>query len=182
VIMAHYEQQQFMGAMRYSLPSFFIGGRIVEIGSLDINGSVRRFFEKPKEYIGIDVGAGPGVDVVCEGQNYDGATSSFDVAVSAECFEHNPYWKETFSNMVRMVRDEGLVLMTCATTGRPEHGTTRSDAGSSPLTVAKGWEYYQNLTEEDFEDTFDLENMFSEYCFNVNKNSHDLYFWGIVKK
>ena len=180
--MAHLEQQQFVGALKITFPSFFKGGRIVEIGSLDINGSVRRFFDAPGEYVGVDLGPGRGVDVVCEGQNYDGATNSFDVAISAECFEHNPHWEETFLNMVRMVRDEGLVVMTCATTGRPEHGTSRTDAGSSPLTVGKGWEYYKNLTEVDFRSAFDLSDMFEDYCFSVNTNSHDLYFWGLVKK
>ena len=180
--MAHAEQQQFVRSVKASFPSFFKGGRIVEIGSLDINGTVRVFFEEPAKYIGVDLGPGRGVDVVCEGQNYDGATSGFDVAISVECFEHNPYWKETFLNMFRMVRDEGLVVMTCATTGRPEHGTSRSDAGSSPLTVGKGWEYYKNLTEEDFHSEFELSSMFSDYCFSVNTTSHDLYFWGLVEK
>jgi len=180
--MAHFEQQQFVESIKNSFPSFFNGGRIVEIGSLDINGSVRRFFEAPRKYVGVDVGPGRGVDVVCEGQDYDGATGSFDVAISAECFEHNPYWKETFVNMTRMVRDDGLVVMTCATTGRPEHGTSRTDAGSSPLTVGKGWDYYCNLTEDDFHEEFELNSMFSDYCFSVNASSHDLYFWGLVKK
>jgi hypothetical protein len=180
--MAHWEQQLFVQSVKASFPSFFKGGRIIEIGSLDINGTVRGFFEEPAEYIGVDLGPGRGVDVVCEGQDYDGATNSFDVAISVECFEHNPHWKATFLNMVRMVRDEGLVVMTCATTGRPEHGTSRSDAGSSPLTVGKGWEYYKNLTEADFREAFDMNSMFEDYCFNVNTNSHDLYFWGLVKK
>lgn len=180
--MAHSEQQQFVQSVKTTFPSFFKGGRIVEIGSLDINGSVRHFFKEPAEYVGVDIGPGRGVDVVCEGQDYDGATSSFDVAISAECFEHNPHWEATFLNMVRMVRDEGLVIMTCATTGRPEHGTSRSDANSSPLTISKGWEYYKNLTEEDFCSAFDMGSMFEDYCFNVNTVSHDLYFWGLVKK
>ena len=180
--MAHREQQLFVQAVKASFPSFFKGGRIVEIGSLDINGTVRGFFEQPTEYIGVDLGPGRGVDVVCEGQDYDGDANSFDVAISVECFEHNPHWQATFLNMVRMVRDEGLVVMTCATTGRPEHGTSRSDAGSSPLTVSKGWEYYKNLTEADFRAAFELDGMFSEYCFNVNTSSHDLYFWGLAKK
>lgn len=180
--MAHFEQQQFVQQVKNDFPSFFKGGRIVEIGSLNINGTVRGFFDEPAEYIGVDVGPGRGVDVVCEGQDYDGATGSFDVAISAECFEHNPYWEATFLNMVRMVRDEGLIVMTCATTGRAEHGTSRSDAGSSPLTVGKGWDYYRNLTENDFQEAFDLGSMFSEYSFNVNTSSHDLYFWGVVCK
>jgi len=179
--MAHQEQQLFVQAVKALFPSFFNGGRIVEIGSLDINGTVRGFFEEPAEYIGVDLGPGRGVDVVCEGQDYNGAMDSFDVAISVECFEHNPYWKETFINMFRMVKSGGLIVMTCATTGRPEHGTSRSDAGSSPLTIRKGWEYYKNLTEDDFRAAFELNSMFSDYCFNVNTSSHDLYFWGLVK-
>ena len=180
--MAHFEQQQFVQSVKNEFPSFFHGGRIIEMGSLDINGSVRRFFEEPKEYVGVDVGPGRGVDVVCEGQDYDGATGSFDVAISAECFEHNPHWEATFANMHRLVRDEGLLVMTCATVGRPEHGTTRSDRGSSPLTVGKGWDYYKNLIEEDFYNAFPIACMFSEHCFKVNTSSHDLYFWGLVSK
>lgn len=180
--MAHAAQQQFVQSVKNIFPLAFNSGQIVEIGSLNINGSVRQFFDAPKEYVGVDLGVGCGVDVVCEGQNYDGPAGKFDVAISVECFEHNPHWRATFLNMVRMVHNEGLVIMTCATTGRPEHGTSRSDAASSPLTVLKGWEYYENRTEADFRLAFDLNNMFRDYCFSLNTNSHDLYFWGIVKK
>lgn len=177
--MAHREQQQFVAAVKADFPDLFTGGRIVEIGSLDINGTVRKLFDVPDEYIGLDIAPGKGVDLVCEGQNYDAPDASFDVAISAECFEHNPYWKETFDNMVRLVRKGGLVVFTCATTGRPEHGTTRSDVNSSPLTVAKGWNYYRNLTEEDFTEEWDFDALFSSYDFSTNNYSHDLYFWGI---
>ena len=45
-------------------------------------------------------------------------TASFDVVISCECFEHNPYWRETFLNMTRVLRPGGLFVLTCATTGR----------------------------------------------------------------
>ncbi len=180
--MAHAEQQQFVQSVKNDFPDLFTGGRIVEIGSLDINGSVRKFFDAPFEYVGLDVAPGRGVDIVCEGQDYDAPDASFDVAISAECFEHNPQWKATFNNMLRLVRNGGLIVMTCATTGRPEHGTARSDAGSSPLTVAKGWDYYQNLTEDDFWEVWDFDEMFSSYSFSTNNRSHDLYFWGIRER
>lgn len=177
--MAHYEQQQFVASVKRQWPEKFSGGRIVEMGSLIINGSVRQFFDEPDEYIGLDVAEGLGVDLVCEGQNYDGASDSFDCAISAECFEHNPFWRQTFANMIRLVKPGGLVVMTCATHGRPEHGTSRSDAGSSPLTVGKGWEYYRNLGEEDFRLEWQFDELFSSYSFSTNHRSHDLYFWGI---
>jgi hypothetical protein len=71
--------------------------------------------------------------------------------------------------------------MTCATTGRREHGTTRSDSGSSPNTIHLGWEYYRNLTINDFEGAFKLETLFTQHRFFTNWQSFDLYFCGIVR-
>ena len=105
----------------------------------------------------------------------------FDVSLSCECFEHNPYWVETWSNMLRMTRPGGLVLMSCATTGRREHGTTRSAPESSPFTVEQGWNHYRNLTEADFKRSFELRRWFSDHEFVVSAESYDLYFVGILR-
>ena len=158
------------------IPDFFTNVSVIEIGSLDINGSVRDFFSSTK-YIGVDLEEGPGVDLVKEGQNVDFPDNSFDVAVSAECFEHNPYWLETFANMYRMSKK--FVIFTCASDGRPEHGTSRTTPQNSPFTLK--WDYYRNLNEKDFRDNFNFDEMFSEYKFDYNNQSKDLYFWGIKK-
>ena len=97
--MAHIQQFQFFKAVANRYPNFFLGGRAAEIGSLDINGSIRDFF-KCNEYIGFDVSAGAGVDEIQQGQLISSPTGHFDVAISAECFEHNPFWVETFANML----------------------------------------------------------------------------------
>jgi hypothetical protein len=174
--MAHPEQRVFFGQVASRFPESFTGRRVLEVGSLNINGTVRDFFTDC-DYTGVDVGEGPGVDVVAEGQTLDYDDESFDTVISAECFEHNPYWLETFVNMRRMC--SGLVVFTCATEGRAEHGTTRTDPGSSPLTAHR-WEYYRNLTADDFRDALDLDALFSDYRFSTNDSSHDLYFWGLV--
>lgn len=176
--MSHGEQQAFFGETARRFPGHFAGARVLEVGSLDINGSVRRWFTDC-DYTGVDVGPGPGVDVVAQGQDLDFPDGWFDTAVSAECFEHNPYWSETFANMARMVRPGGLVAFSCASTGRPEHGTERADPGSSPLTVGLGWNYYRNLEEGDFRAEHDVDGLFTEHCFSVHAGSHDLYFWGV---
>ena len=152
------------------------GVSVLEIGSLNINGTVRDFFQ-PKSYLGVDVGPGPGVDLVAQGETLDFPDDSLDVAISAECFEHNPEWAATFANMHRM--SSRYVVFTCASDGRPEHGTRRSEPGSSPLTLE--WDYYQNLNEQDFRDAFDIESMFVEHEFSYNPTSHDLYFYGIKR-
>ena len=160
--------------MKEKRPDFFHGVRVLEIGSLNINGTVRDFFQ-PADYVGVDVAPGPGVDVVALGENLDYPNNSFDVAISAECFEHNPEWSATFANMHRMAKTG--VIFTCAREGRPEHGTHDNHPDSSPLTL--DWDYYRNLNAADFEQAFDLPAMFTEHAFEYNPNSHDLYFWGV---
>jgi SAM-dependent methyltransferase len=172
--MAHPEQRHFLQKVKDRFPEFFHDVTVLEIGSLNINGTVRDFFH-PTTYLGVDVGEGPGVDLVAEGQMLEYPDDSFDITISAECFEHNPHWGATFANMHRMAKT--AVIFTCASDGRAEHGTTRSAPESSPLTIQ--WDYYANLNEEDFREHFDIDGMFSQYAFEYEPNSCDLYFWGI---
>lgn len=178
--MSHPQQIEFIKTLKAIFPRSFTNSDVLEIGSLNINGSVRPYFENCT-YIGIDVGPGPGVDIVCEGQLFDSPNNSFDVVISCECFEHNPFWLETFNNMIRMCKPSGLVIFTCATIGRKEHGTTRTSPADSPLTIGKGWDYYKNLVEKDFVERIDFNSTFVNYKFSTNKSSKDLYFWGIKK-
>lgn len=179
--MSHPQQRHFVNKLKDRLPQYFDSKKALEVGSLDINGSLRDFFSNT-DYCGIDVGEGKGVDIVCEGQNYDAPDNTYDVVCSAECFEHNPYWFETFMNMIRLGKNDGLLFFTCATEGRAEHGTSRTTSQDSPLTIQKGWEYYKNLTEKDFTSRLDFQQYFSSYHFEVNHETHDLYFWGIIAK
>lgn len=176
--MSHAQQLTFVSSVKDLHPTYFDKTKVLEVGSLNINGTVRQFFTDC-DYLGIDVGPGKCVDLVCEGQAFDGDSDSFDVAISCECFEHNPYWKETFANMIRVVKSNGLIIMTCATTGRKEHGTSRTSPKDSPLSIKNGWEYYENLTELDFINGTDL-TVFSSYSFSTNDTSKDLYFHGIL--
>lgn len=176
--MAHVQQAEFVEIVRQHLPRFFTGTSVIEIGSLDINGSVRSQFSA-RRYVGVDLAPGPGVDLVSLGHEVDFPSGSFDCAVSLECFEHNPSWAETFVNMLRLTRPGGLVLVSCATTGRREHGTPRSAPESSPFTVARGWSYYRNLRERDFVERVDLAAWLSDWRFMVAHESYDLYFVGL---
>lgn len=76
--------------------------------------------------------------------------------------------------MIRLLSPGGLLVIFCATKGRKEHGTSRSDVAGSPLTVAKGWEYYRNLTRTDIVRKVDL-SPFSVFVFATNWDSYDLY-------
>lgn len=115
--MAHPEQKVFFSQLKQLYPQYFERVKVCEMGSLNINGSVRESFSDCS-YTGFDVGAWPGVDEVVRGQLVGLSTGYFDATVSAECFEHNPFWVETFANMLRMTRPGGLVAFSCVSTGR----------------------------------------------------------------
>lgn len=178
--MAHPEQATFFNQLKELYPQYFNGKKVCEVGALNINGSVRMFFTDC-EYTGFDIGPGNGVDVVTEGQLIDRPTGHFDTVISAECFEHNPFWVETFANMLRMTKPGGLIAFSCASTGREEHGTKETNAHLSPLTCAKGWNYYKNLDADDFMNTFYLEGWLEYFHFLYGPKTFDLYFYGFRK-
>ena len=78
--------------------------------------------------------------------------------------------------MHRMSRN--VVVVTCASTGRLEHGTRRTSPEGSPGTGLSG--YYRNLTAADFA-AIDLATMFRAWEFFYAPYSHDLYFIGWKK-
>src|SRR5271166_5993768 len=98
--MAHREEFFFVASIKNFIPSFFSGVSVLEVGSLNINGSVRAFFDGT-DYTGIDICEGKDVDVVCYGENFAADASSYDVIISCEAMEHNPGWKKTWLNMLR---------------------------------------------------------------------------------
>lgn len=178
--MAHLQQMQFFQSIAQAYPEHFHDVDVVEVGSLDINGSVRSHFHNCR-YIGYDLAAGPGVDVAMQGQLISAPTGSVRTVLSAECFEHNPYWVETFSNMLRIAAPGGLIIVSCATTGRQEHGTHRTQASDSPLTAAAGWSYYRNLTADDFRHAVNLDGWLGAYHFLFCPQTFDLYFYGLKR-
>lgn len=172
--MAHREQLSFVSLIRQrtDLPSRY---SVLEIGAYDVNGNIRRIFDNAGQYTGVDLAAGPGVDIIGSGHEVK-IEDVFDLTISCECLEHNPYWVETIMNMFSHLRDDGLMVITCATTGRVEHGTSRTNLLHSPGTAAVGIDYYKNLTENDFRENLALDEMFSHYFFHTCRASNDLYF------
>jgi SAM-dependent methyltransferase len=175
--MAHVQQQAFVAEVKSLFPEFFEGTKVLEVGSWICNDTVRKHF-RACDYIGADVAAGAGVDLAVPGQNLALPSESFDVVISCECFEHNPFWLETFLNMARMLRPGGLFILTCATVGRGEHGTARTSREASLTALEGHCDYYRNLTRRDFEARISLQNHFSDFLFVTNRYSKDLYFAG----
>jgi SAM-dependent methyltransferase len=119
------------------------GARVLEVGSADINGSVRPGIERalsPRSYLGLDIAPGPGVDIVCPGgvESFPGE-DQFDLVVSCEMLEHAERWEAAFRAMVRLLRPGGVLLLTARGPGFPRHNPpdfwrfTPSDLGRAAV-------------------------------------------------
>jgi glycosyltransferase involved in cell wall biosynthesis/SAM-dependent methyltransferase len=178
--MAHVQQAEFCLSVRNAFPVYFSERIVVDIGSLDINGNNQFLFSNCL-YLGVDVAPGRNVDFVSPGHALGLPDGSIDTVVSTECFEHDQYYEQTLKNIVRLLKPGGMFLFSCATTGRPEHGTRRTTPHDAPLIQGLGeWsDYYKNLEERDIREVINIDAVFSHYAFSVNDETHDLYFWGI---
>ena len=175
--MAHPAQWLWCEQIKKDHPNFFRNKRVLDIGSLDINGNNRYLFEDC-EYIGLDVVPGPNVDVVSIAHLYM-PSAPFDVVLSTNALEHDLYWRETLGAMLTFLKPVGLLFFSVASTWN-EHGTkitSPSQSGTSQM--GPEWEnYYRNLIEVDLHEHLDL-NQF--YRYQISTFDRDLRFWGIKK-
>jgi SAM-dependent methyltransferase len=168
----HQEARDFIAGVKSEYPQFFVGRKVLEVGSLDINGSVREFFEKC-DYTGIDLGEGPGVDTVALVHEYE-YPDSYDVVISAEMLEHDKHWRKSLTAMYRNVKVGGLLVVSCAGPTRLKHGVVSRKPGDSPFTT----DYYRNISVNDFEDVLPP-TKFLRFVLALSANYKDLYFFGI---
>lgn len=91
------------------------GKKIIEVGSYDVNGSLRYFIEllEPKKYIGVDIVMGPGVDIVCPAEKLvkKFGKNSFDVVISTCMLEHTREWKASVSNIKNICKQNGIIII-----------------------------------------------------------------------
>ncbi|MCD6534066.1 MAG: methyltransferase domain-containing protein [Deltaproteobacteria bacterium] len=96
---------------------------IADLGSYDVNGSYRPLFERHSwRYLGLDVGAGPNVDIVLADPYCWRAlsTNSLDVMISGQAFEHIEFFWLTVLELSRVLKPGGLCCLIAPSSG-PEH-------------------------------------------------------------
>ncbi len=103
-----------------------IAGRsVLEVGSYDVNGSVRPTILalEPASYTGVDQSAGPGVDTVVSAMDLveTFGARSFDVVISTEMLEHVEDWRPVVAEMVNVLTLDGLLVLTTRSPGFPYH-------------------------------------------------------------
>jgi len=167
----HLTQSNFCRRVRDQFPGYFTGVEVLDVGSLDVNGNNRYLFNDCS-YTGIDIGIGPNVDVVSPVHLWK-TDKTFTTIISTECFEHDRYYIQSIAAIVKLLHKKGLFVMTCAGSGRAEHGTHKTD-NSSPFTK----DYYRNLTVADI--MVCVGAHFERFEFDTSVPG-DLYFWGIKR-
>lgn len=180
--MSHAQQQDFCKRVKEKYPEYFLNKNVLDVGSLDINGNNRYLFDNCS-YLGIDVGSGNNVDVVSLAHEFNSPDNYYDVVISTECFEHDMYYEKSIKNIIRMLKPGGMFLFTCASDGRPEHGTNKTKPEDAPLLSAyDNWgDYYKNLNEQDIRSIVNIDDTFSKYYFEYEPAACDLYFYGFKK-
>lgn len=159
--MSHPEQLKFVLGVKERFPKHFEDAAVVlEVGSRDVNGSVRQFFAGCW-YTGVDCTPGEGVDRVCLAHEFvpndldgkpivtsdGGLIAIFDTVVSCEAFEHDPHLEKTLWRIRSLLKPGGLFVGTWASPDRQEHGTARSTPGA---VFGPDADYYKGLSAADF--------------------------------
>jgi SAM-dependent methyltransferase len=102
------------------------GKSLIEVGSLNVNGSLRPVIEimRPAKYIGVDLTFGPGVEVICRAEDLISSfgIKSFDVVIATELLEHVKDWRGVVSNIKQVLKPGGILLVTTRSRGAEYHG------------------------------------------------------------
>jgi len=94
------------------------GCKVLDIGSQDVNGSLKQVMPAGFSYVGVDFVPGNNVDVVLEDPYrlpFD--TQSADVILSSSCFEHAEMFWVLFLEILRVLKPGGLFYLNVPSNG-----------------------------------------------------------------
>ena len=93
---------------------------ILDVGSMNLNGTLRDVASQCWIYTGIDIEEGEGVDVILEDpHSFHFDDETFDAIVSTSCFEHDVMFWVTFREMLRVLK-----MVVTSISMLPQAGTT----------------------------------------------------------
>jgi len=134
--------------------------KVLEIGSLDINGSIRSIFSDAESYLGIDMQEGPGVDLVTNAATFI-TDELVDVIVCCEVFEHTGEWPQILETSYKNLNTNGILIGTAAGEGRAPH----SAIDENPI---RDWEYYANVKANELRTVLEANNFKNIIINNLN--------------
>lgn len=105
-------------------PEMVAGVDVLEVGSYNVNGSVRGSIEahQPATYIGADISAGPGVDIVSDVADIPAVyPEGFGLVVTTEMLEHVQDWRTSMTALAILVKPGGTLALSTRSPGFPYH-------------------------------------------------------------
>jgi SAM-dependent methyltransferase len=96
--------------------------RVVDVGSLDINGSYRALIEPRWRYLGMDLTEGKNVDLVMRSEFDPGLPENFvDAVLCGQCLEHcrDPF--RLMAELVKLAKPGAPILVVAPCEGWGEH-------------------------------------------------------------
>jgi SAM-dependent methyltransferase len=85
---------------------------VLEIESANVNGGLRDEKLKNMTWVGVDLIEGPGVDFTIRvGEKLPFENGSFDLVVASSVFEHDIQFWNTFLEMSRVMRPDGILIL-----------------------------------------------------------------------
>lgn len=84
-------------------------GKILDVGSLDVNGSVKNLFH---DYIGVDMRLGRNVNIRAKANSLPFGDNLFDNVLCLEMLEHDNCFWESIPEMIRVLKPEGMFAIT----------------------------------------------------------------------
>jgi SAM-dependent methyltransferase len=92
--------------------------RVLEIGSLNVNGSLRDHALPEYEYTGVDIEPGDGVDIVLQDANsLPFPAEHFDAILASSVFEHAAFFWILFIEMTRVCKLGGFIYLNAPSNG-----------------------------------------------------------------
>lgn len=94
------------------------GGTVMDIGSQDVNGSLRQVVPSRFKYVGVDFEKAKNVDVVLENPYvFPFADEAADILITSSCLEHSEFFWLTWLEILRVVKPNGLIYMNVPSEG-----------------------------------------------------------------
>ena len=88
--------------------------KVLDVGSYDVNGTVKEVLPKHWEYLGMDIVPGPNVDIVVNNKTFPITTESMDLVISTSCFQYvtNPF--RLAKSLYKCLRPGGMIFICAA--------------------------------------------------------------------
>ena len=132
---------------------YFSNPKIVDLGSMNVNGTIKDQIDFKSEYTGVDLSSGDNVDIVLKDPyTFPFDDNSIDIVVSISTFEHTEFFWDSFLEVLRILKPNGLFLLNAPSNGpfhRHETDNWRfyPDSGSTLINWGKKKGYNPELLE-----------------------------------